>query len=56
MKDREFLIWIHERLVYVHGDSPYIDFMHKLRNIIISYPKDKETPNIACANSLEDIK
>lgn len=56
MKDREFLIWLHERLKYVHGDSPHIDFMHKLRNIIISYPKDKEIPNISCANSLEDIK
>ena len=44
MKDRDFLIWIHARLVE-HGDSPIIDFMHRLRAIIVSTPDDRETPN-----------
>ena len=45
MKDREFLIWIHERLELVCHESPMKDYMHKLRAIITSIPKDQETPN-----------
>lgn len=26
MKDRDFLIWIHERLEHVHGDLPEMNF------------------------------
>jgi len=45
MNDREFLIWIHERLEYVHKESPFKDYMHKLRAVITSIPKNQETPN-----------
>lgn len=32
--DKEFLVWLHERLVHVHGEKPLMDYMHRLRAII----------------------
>ena len=55
MRDRDFLIWLHERLTEVHGESPLFDYMHKLRAIIASCPKSKETPNIGKSNNLEQL-
>lgn len=46
MKDREFLWWLHERLVSVHGEADNADYMWKLRNIIACYESDKVTANI----------
>ena len=43
MTDRECLIWIHQRLVLVHGESKYVDYMHRLREVIYGMPKDKDT-------------
>jgi len=34
MEDDEFLQWIYDRLVHVHGESPNFDYMHKLRAMI----------------------
>jgi len=34
MTERELLIWIHQRLVKVHGESPFFDYMHRLREVI----------------------
>lgn len=34
MKDKEFLQWIHDRLVDIHGEDPDFDYMHKLKSII----------------------
>lgn len=45
MKDKEFLLWIHNRLVEVHGENPYFDYMHKLRAIINNTDHEKFTPN-----------
>ena len=45
MKDKVFLIWLHERLVEVHKENPSTDYMHKLRSIIEATPEGKETPN-----------
>jgi len=56
MKDREFLMWIHERLELIHNESPLVDYMHKLRAIIRSTPKDKETPNALSCNTLDELK
>jgi hypothetical protein len=56
MKDREFLMWLHERLEHVHGESPVLDYMHKLRAIIKATPGDRTTPNTATTNSLEQLK
>ena len=47
MKDKDFLSWVHERLVYQHNENMNVDYMHKLRAIIDATPKDQETPNIA---------
>lgn len=56
MNDREFLMWIHERLEHVHGEDRLVDYMHKLRAIIASTPVDIITPNIIKANSLGSLK
>jgi len=32
--DSEFLKWIHDRLVDVHGENEHVDYMHRLRKII----------------------
>ena len=56
MTDREFLIWIHERLEYVHKENPHMDYMHRLRNIIVTIDPDKETLGTAAMNNSEDLK
>jgi hypothetical protein len=44
MTDQEFLWWIHERLVKVHGELEMVDYMHHLRHIIIDIdPKQKSS-------------
>jgi len=55
MKDRDFLIWIHERLEYIHDESDLLDYMHKLRAIILNTPADKESVP-KCCNSMSDLK
>jgi hypothetical protein len=45
MSDREFLTWIHERMTGVYDEREATDYMHKLRAIIASTPKDRRTPN-----------
>lgn len=56
MNDREFLIWLHERLTNVHNESPYIDYMHKFRAVISSIPADQYSPNDGRGgNTLEDL-
>lgn len=56
MNDRDFLMWIHERLEHVHGENSLYDYMHKLRAIIKATPKDRITPNVASCNSLEELR
>lgn len=56
MKDRDFLIWIHERLRHVHGECPLFDYMHKLRAIIEVTPPNKETANTGLYKSLEELQ
>ena len=34
MRDSEFLQWIHDRMVNVHGEDGQIDYLHRLRGII----------------------
>jgi len=55
MKDREFLIWLHERLTDVHGENSHVDYMHKLRAIIKATPKDQLTPNMGTGNNLSEL-
>lgn len=44
MKDRDFLLWLHERLDYIHNESPRMNYMRKLRCIATAIPADQETP------------
>ena len=56
MTDREFLVWIHQRLINIHGEDPLVDYMGKLRSIIAKTPGNKTTPNDgAGGNNIEDL-
>ncbi len=55
MKDKEFLLWIHQRLNQVHGENKNADYMWKLRAIIANTSEDQVTPNVMVSlNILED--
>ena len=56
MKDREFLMWMHERLHLIHGESETISHLHKLRVIIRATPEDQQTPNVDSKNSLQEME
>jgi hypothetical protein len=43
MKDKEFLVWLRNRLIQKHGENPDFDYMHKLQGIIDAYPSNKES-------------
>ena len=47
MNDKQFLQWVWSRMYYMHGESPYSDYMHKLLAISNSLPDDHYTPNVA---------
>lgn len=54
--DREFLCWLHERLVKVHGESGLVDYMHRLRAVIRNIPCVAKAPNRGEGrNSLEQL-
>lgn len=55
MRDRAFLIWLHEQLVNLHGEHPSMDYMRRLRAIIKMTPADRETPNVWSGNSIEEL-
>jgi hypothetical protein len=56
MTDQEFLAWLHERLEYVHGENPTMDYMHKLRAIAISLPPDRRTIDLGSGNNSADLR
>lgn len=56
MRDREFLMWLHARLTEIHGESPLVDYMHKLRAVIRATPADQYTPNNNTCNSLLELQ
>ena len=33
MTDKEFLNWLSDRLIHVYGESPSVDFVHRLNKI-----------------------
>ena len=55
MTDKQFLIWIHERLRLVHSENEHVDYMYKLRSIIESTPPEKYTPNTSTFNSIAEM-
>ena len=44
--DRGFLMWIHDRMAHVHGESELVDYMHRFRAIIASMNGEKWTPSV----------
>jgi len=53
--DRSFLLWLHGRIEHVYGEHPGVDFMHKLRAIILATPCDQNS-SLAHMNSMDDLK
>jgi len=45
VNDKEFLMWLKDRLHFEHGESLSVDYMLKLQAIIEATPEDKFTPN-----------
>ncbi len=41
MKDKDFLIWIHDRLEHKYKESPKLDYMYRLRSIIDNTHEDQ---------------
>jgi len=46
MTDKQFLKWIHARLVNEHDENPQYDYMSKLMCIADAQPEHQITPNI----------
>ena len=32
--DKEFLEWVYDRLVNVHGENPVVDYMQRLQKLV----------------------
>lgn len=56
MTDREFLMWLHERLEKVHGVSPLVDYMHRLRQIVFATPATGKSTWAPTTSDLEDLR
>jgi len=55
MKDRDFLIWIYDRLVEVHHEEEHFDYMLKLRDIIRTTDPGNESESLwQSKNSLKE--
>lgn len=52
MDDKATLTWIHDRMINVYGESANVDFLHRLRGIIVNTPEGRTTINI---NDLKDV-
>lgn len=46
MSNSEVLIWLHNRLLYMHGENYSTDYMHHLRRIICQLENDKPAEKI----------
>lgn len=56
MEDRDFLMWLHERLEKEHGENTLCDYMHKLRAIIANTPKTQISKNCNTGNNLNQLR
>lgn len=57
MGDREFLVWLQDRLINVYHESPHLDFVQRLGNIVDRTPKSAElvpSSNIASRAILKE--
>ena len=55
MTDQQFLWWLHERLVKVHGEREMVDYMHHLRAIIVDTLPKKGTARVARMDTDADV-
>ena len=55
MTDKDFLKWLHERLVHQHKENPMYDYMHRLRAIINNIDSEKRSPD-SKTNSLDELQ
>jgi len=56
MKDRDFLMWLHARLEWTYKENSSSDFMHTLRAIILTMPKNQKSPVCGVGNNLEELR
>lgn len=54
MTDKQFLVWLHNRIINVYEEETNMDFMYKFRGIITDYPKDKVTTNTTTNKSFQE--
>lgn len=45
MKDKDFLLWLTQRLIKVYDEDSGTDFVTKLNSIALATPADQDTPN-----------
>lgn len=43
MKDKQFLTWLHSRIVHQYGENPNMDFVQKLKRIAESTPAEAQS-------------
>ncbi len=55
MKDRQFLIWLRDRLVNVYQEPSEVDFVGKLESIIMTIPPEQCTPNTGAILERSDL-
>lgn len=53
MSDKEFLLWLYERLLFVHKEDENVDYMLKFRAIINALDPDTVTPNIRVTSEMD---
>ena len=46
ISDKEFLLWIYERLHFVHKEDEATDYMSRLREIVDYMDPENVTPNL----------
>ena len=51
MTDREFLLWMRQRIIHKYGENEHVDFVYKLGNIALAIPKEQIT-----YTTLRDLK
>ena len=56
MTDQEFLMWIHERLCNVHKENHLVDYMHRLRFVIVNLPRDQMSVVTVPLNDIQDVQ
>lgn len=56
MSDRDFLIWLHNRLTSVYEEDELYDYMHRFRAIIKSIPKNQISRASDGENGIEELK